>query len=51
VIVLGIILIVVGALTGIGILETLGIALAVIGLLVTLMGWVGRPVGGRRFWF
>ncbi|MGY2060795.1 DUF6131 family protein [Nocardia pseudobrasiliensis] len=50
-IVLGIILIVVGYLLGIGILTTIGIILAVIGAALLLLGSVGRPVGGRRWYY
>jgi hypothetical protein len=50
-IVLGIVLAVVGYLTGIGILETLGVILVVIGLILLLLGGIGRPVAGRRYWY
>lgn len=50
-IVLGLILAVIGWLTGIGILTTLGVILLVIGLVLLLLGGVGRPVGGRRYWY
>jgi hypothetical protein len=47
-IVLGIILLLVGWLIGMGILETLGIVLLVIGLVLMLVGTAG-PVGGRWY--
>lgn len=50
-IIFGIILFVVGLLLGIGILETIGIVLAVIGLILLLVGSAGHPVGGRRYWY
>lgn len=50
-IVFGIILFVLGLLFGIGILETIGIIIAVIGLVLLLLGGVGHPVGGRRYWY
>ena len=50
-IVLGVILIIVGALTGISIITTIGIILAVIGLILTILGAVGRGVGGRKTYF
>lgn len=50
-IVLGLILLLVGYLTGIGILSTIGIILLVVGAVLFLLGGVGRPVGGRRFWY
>jgi Family of unknown function (DUF6131) len=50
-IVLGIILLVVGYLLGISILWTLGIILVVVGAILALLGAVGRPVGGRRYYY
>ena len=50
-IVLGIVLLVLGYLLGIGILVTLGIIVLVIGVILWILGAVGRPVGGRRYWF
>jgi hypothetical protein len=50
-IVLGIILLVVGYLLGISILWTLGIILVVVGAILALLGAVGRPIGGRRYYY
>ncbi len=50
-IVLGIILLVVGYLLGIGILWTIGIILVVVGAILALLGAVGRPIGGRRYYY
>jgi Family of unknown function (DUF6131) len=50
-IVLGIILLIIGFVTGITILWTLGIILLVIGLILALAGAAGRGVGGRRHWY
>jgi hypothetical protein len=50
-IIFGIILFVLGLVFGIGILETLGIVIAVIGLILLLVGSAGHPVGGRRYWY
>lgn len=50
-IIFGVILFVLGLLFGIGILETLGIVIAVIGLVLLLVGSAGHPVGGRRYWY
>jgi hypothetical protein len=50
-IVLGIILLVLGFLLGIGILWTLGIILIVVGVILELLGAVGRPVMGRRHYY
>jgi hypothetical protein len=51
VIVLGVILLVVGFLTGISILWTIGIVLVVAGLVLAILGGTGRKVGGRAHWF
>jgi hypothetical protein len=51
VIVLGVILLIIGWLTGISILYTVGGILLVIGLILLLLGSVGRPVGGRRWYY
>jgi len=50
-IVLGIILLIIGFLTDISILWTLGIILVVIGLILAVLGAAGREVGGRRHWY
>jgi Family of unknown function (DUF6131) len=50
-IVLGIILLIIGFVTGITILWTLGIILLVIGLILALAGAAGRGVGGRAHWY
>ena len=50
-IVLGIILVIVGVLTGVGILTTLGVILAVVGAILLLLGSTGRAVGGRPHWY
>jgi uncharacterized membrane protein HdeD (DUF308 family) len=50
-IVLGIILLIIGFVTGISILWTLGIILLVIGVILALVGAAGREVGGRRHWY
>jgi hypothetical protein len=51
VIILGIILLVIGYFTGISILYTIGGLLLVIGIILWILGAVGRPVAGRRVWF
>jgi hypothetical protein len=50
-IILGIILLVLGFLFHIPILTTIGIIVLVIGAIFWIMGSVGRPVAGRRYWF
>lgn len=49
--ILGLILALIGYVTGIGILTTLGIILIVVGAVFWLLGGIGRPVGGRRYWY
>ncbi|HVM18029.1 MAG TPA: DUF6131 family protein [Gaiellaceae bacterium] len=50
-IVLGIILLIIGWLTGIGILTTIGLILVVIGLILMLLGAMDRAVGPRRYYW
>ncbi len=50
-IVLGIILLIIGALTDLSILYTIGGILVVVGLILTVLGSIGRGVGGRRTYF
>jgi hypothetical protein len=50
-IVLGIVLVILGALFGIGILWTLGIILLVVGLILWILGAIGRPVAGRSHYY
>jgi uncharacterized protein DUF6131 len=51
VLILGVILLVIGWLAGIGILQTLGIILIIIGAVLWILGSMGRPVGGRRHYW
>ncbi|MEU8785395.1 DUF6131 family protein [Streptomyces sp. NPDC048637] len=50
-IVLGIILLLIGFLTGIGILWTIGIILAVIGAILWILGAMGHAVAGRKHYW
>lgn len=50
-IVLGVILLIIGFVTGISILWTIGIVLVVIGLVLWVAGALGHAVGGRRHYF
>ena len=49
--ILGLVLLLLGWLTDIGILTTLGIVLLVIGAVLWILGSTGRAVGGRRYWW
>ena len=51
---LGIILLIIGYLLQAplgSVLTTVGVILLVIGAVFWVMGSVGRPVGGRRYWY
>ncbi len=50
-IILGIILLLIGYFTGLSILYTIGGILVVVGIVLWILGAVGRPVGGRKVWF
>ena len=50
-IVLGLILLVVGLLIGVPILTTIGGIILVVGLVLLLLGSMGRAVGGRKHYF
>lgn len=50
-IILGIVLLIVGFLTKIAIIWSLGILALVIGLILILLGAVGHAVGGRRHYW
>jgi len=51
VITLGVILLLIGFIANIAILWTIGIILLVVGLLLVLLGNMGRAVGGRRHYY
>ena len=51
VIVLGVILLVIGFITSIQILWSIGIALVVIGAILAVLGGTGRRIGGRAHWY
>jgi hypothetical protein len=51
VIILGVLLLLVGWLTGLSILYTVGAIVLIIGVVFFILGNVGRPVGGRKVWF
>ncbi len=50
-IVLGVVLLVVGFITGISILYTVGVVLLVLGVVLMALGAAGRPIGGRNWWY
>jgi hypothetical protein len=50
-IILGILLLIIGFVTGIAILWTIGVGVVVIGLVLLLLGMAGHVVGGRKHYF
>lgn len=50
-IILGIILLIVGWVANISILTTIGVILLIVGAVLTLLGAIGKPVGGRRSYY
>jgi Family of unknown function (DUF6131) len=50
-IVLGLVLLVVGFLTSISILWTIGVILIVVGAILWVLGSMGRAVGGRKHYY
>ena len=47
----GVVLVLIGIVTGVGLLTTLGAILAVIGAGLWILGATGRAVGGRAHYF
>lgn len=50
-IVLGVILLLIGIFVGVPLLTTLGAILAIVGVVLYILGSMGRAVGGRRHYF
>jgi len=50
-IILGLVLLIIGFVVKIAILWTIGIIVLVVGLILALLGSVGRAVGGRRHYW
>ena len=48
---LGVILLILGFVLKIQILWTIGIILLVVGAVLWILGSIGRPVAGRRYWY
>lgn len=49
--ILGVILLILGAIFSVQILWTIGIILIVVGAILFLLGALGRPIGGRRHYW
>ena len=50
-IVLGVILLILGFALKVQVLWTIGVILLVVGAVLWILGSVGRPVAGRRYWY
>lgn len=50
-IVLGVVLLIIGFLSHVAIIWTLGIIAVVVGAIFALLGMGGREIGGRRHWY
>lgn len=50
-IVLGVVLLILGFVFNISALWTIGVVLLIVGAVLWILGAVGRPVGGRRYWY
>jgi hypothetical protein len=48
---LGIVLLIIGLLAPMQLLVTVGGILIVVGLVLAILGGVGRPIGGRKFYW
>ena len=50
-VILGIILVILGAVLDVSILYTIGIILVLVGAILWILGSMDRGIGGRRHWF
>ncbi|HEY1575226.1 MAG TPA: hypothetical protein VGG05_28110 [Pseudonocardiaceae bacterium] len=50
-IVLGVILLIIGFVVGIPVLWTIGVILALVGVVFAVLGGTGRRIGGRAHWY
>ena len=50
-IILGVILLIIGFVTGVAIIWTIGIIVVIAGAILALLGMAGHAVGGRRHYF
>jgi uncharacterized membrane protein HdeD (DUF308 family) len=51
VIVLGVVLLIIGFVTSVNIIWTLGIIAIVVGAILAIVGMGGREIAGRRHWY
>ena len=50
-IIVGVVVLLLGLLLGIPILWTIGLVLAIVGVVLMILGGIGRPVAGRRHYY
>jgi hypothetical protein len=50
-IILGVILLIIGFVSGVAILWTIGIIVVIVGAILALLGMAGHAVGGRRHYY
>ncbi|MGZ4524880.1 MAG: hypothetical protein ACXVX7_00200 [Mycobacterium sp.] len=50
-IILGVVLLILGFVFSVPLLWEIGVVVLVIGAVLWIMGSVGRPVAGRRYWY
>lgn len=50
-VVLGLILLVIGYVTGLSLLYYIGGLLLIVGVILLVLGGTGRAIGGRRYWW
>lgn len=50
-IILGVILLIIGFVTGVAIIWTLGIIVVIVGAILALLGFAGHAVGGRSHYY
>ena len=50
-IILGLICLIAGYLLGVGVVVTIGWILLAVGIILAILGMVGRPVGGRSWYW
>ena len=50
-IILGVILLIIGFIAKVAILWSIGIVVVIVGLILALLGFMGRAVGGRRHYY
>jgi hypothetical protein len=51
VIFLGVVLLIIGFISKVPIIWSLGVIIVVIGAIFALLGFAGREIGGRRHWY